>query len=122
MAKIVEVDEQVTISKQLEENIGPIIFINKFSVNHEDVDRFLKRWAANESLFKQQQGFISAQLHRGIAGSGTFINYAVWESATHLKKAVGNVNILARLSEYPPSVTVSPHIFTKVAVSGICVD
>ena len=114
-------DELVTISKQMEEDIGPVIFINKFNVNPVDVDEFLKRWAADATAFKQQPGFISAQLHRGIAGSGSFINYAVWESTAHLKRAVNNVDVQARLSEYPASIVISPHIFKKVAVPGICV-
>jgi heme-degrading monooxygenase HmoA len=122
MVKTIEMDEHVAISKQMEEDTGPIIFMNKFSVNPEDVDEFLKRWAADAAVFKKQPGFISAQLHRGIAGSGTFINYAVWESAAHLKKAVSNVDVQARISEYPSNIVISPHIFKKVAVSGICVN
>ena len=121
MARFVEMDELVTISDQMEEDIGPVIFVTKFNVNPVDVDEFLKRWAADATTFKQQPGFISAQLHRGIAGSGTFINYAVWESTAHLKRAVNNVGVQARLSEYPASIAISPHIFKKVAVPGICV-
>ena len=121
MARFVEMDELVTISKQMEGDIGPVIFINKFNVNPVDVDEFPKRWATDATAFKQQPGFISAQLHRGIAGSGSFINYAVWESTTHLKRAVNNVGVQARLSEYPASIVISPHIFKKVAMPGICV-
>lgn len=33
MTKIVEMDERVTISAQWEKNVGPVILINKFSVN-----------------------------------------------------------------------------------------
>jgi heme-degrading monooxygenase HmoA len=79
MAKIVEMDERITLEKQLDEDTGPIVFMNKFSVNPNDVDEFLKRWAAFAAEFKKQPGFISAQLHRGIAGSGIFINYNIWE-------------------------------------------
>jgi quinol monooxygenase YgiN len=122
MAKFVEMDEKIAVSKQMEEDIGPVILINKFNVSPEDVDRFLKAWAGDAAVLKQQPGFISAQLHRGIAGSGTFVNYAVWESTTHLKKALNNIDIQARLSEYPASTLVSPHLFKKVAVPGICVD
>jgi quinol monooxygenase YgiN len=122
MARFVEMDEQVTISKQMEEDTGPIIFINKFNISPGDVDEFIKRWAADATAFRQQPGFISAQLHRGVAGSSTFINYAVWESTAHLKRAVNNVGLQARLSEYPASIVISPHIFKKVAVPGICVD
>jgi quinol monooxygenase YgiN len=122
MAKFVEMDEKVTLSAQMEENIGPVILINKFNVNPEDIDQFLKAWTVDAEYFKSQPGFISAQLHRGIGGSGTFINYAVWESTAHLRKAVNNIDIQARLSKYPASTVVSPHIFKKVAVPGICVD
>jgi quinol monooxygenase YgiN len=123
MAKFAEMDEQVTFSKQMEEDIGgPVILINKFAVNPEDVDQLLKAWTADASIFKQQPGYISAQLHRGIAGSGTFINYAVWESLATYKKAVSNVDIQARLSNYPTSTVASPHLFKKVAVPEICGD
>jgi hypothetical protein len=39
---------------------------------------------------KRQPGSISAQLHRGIAGSGVFINYAVWESTEQYQLAFNN--------------------------------
>jgi hypothetical protein len=42
MIKLVEMDEKVTFPEQMEEDIGPVILINKFNVNPEDVDRFLK--------------------------------------------------------------------------------
>ncbi len=57
--------------------------INKFTVQQEDVDEFLKVFQATTKVMKQQPGFISAQLHRGIAGSSTFFNYAVFESVEH---------------------------------------
>jgi heme-degrading monooxygenase HmoA len=123
MAKFIEMDGQVTFSKQLEEDVGgSVILINKFTVNSEDGDQFLKAWTDDATIFKQQPGFISAQLHRGIAGSGTFINYAVWESMAAYKKAASNVDIQARLSNYSASTLASPHLFKKVAVPEICGD
>jgi quinol monooxygenase YgiN len=122
MAKFDEMDEKVTLSEQLEENVSPVILINKFNVNPEEADQFLKAWADDAAYFKQQPGFISAQLHRGIGGSGIFVNYAIWESTGHLKKALNNIDIQTRLSTYPANTVVSPHLFKKVAVPGICVD
>jgi quinol monooxygenase YgiN len=123
MAKLVETDEQVTFSKQIKEDIsGPVILINKFNVDPEDVDKFMKSWAKDAEYFKRQPGFISAQLHRGIGGSGVFVNYAVWESSASLRNALNNIELKALLSDYPPTTVVSPHLFKKVAVSGICVD
>ena len=123
MANLVEMDEQVGIFTQMEENVGPVILINKFSVSPEDFDKFLKAWATEAEKFKQQPGFISTQLHRGIAGSGTFVNYAVWESAGLFKRAVNTViNSQDRMSAYPACTVASPHLFKKVAVPGICVE
>ena len=123
MARLFETDEQVTFSKQLDGDIsGPVILINKFTVDPEDVNKFLKAWANDAEYFKGQPGFISAQLHRGIGGSGVFVNYAVWESSEQLKKALNNIDLKALLSDYPPTTEVSPHLYRKVAVPGICVD
>ena len=122
MAKLVEMDEHKSIFAQMEEDVGPVILINKFSVEPKEFDQFMKGWASEAEKFKQQPGFISTQLHRGIGGSGTFINYAVWESTSQFKKAVNNTDFQTRLSNYPASTVISPHIFKKVAVPGICVE
>jgi quinol monooxygenase YgiN len=123
MAKLVETDEQVTFSKQIDGDIsGPVILINKFTVDPEDVNKFQKAWANDAEYFKRQPGFISAQLHRGIGGSGVFVNYAVWESNAQLKKALNNIDLKALLKDYPATTELSPHLFKKVAVPGICTD
>jgi heme-degrading monooxygenase HmoA len=85
MVKFVELDEKVKLAQQMDEDIGPVILINKFNVNPEEVDQFLKVFASTTEILKQQLRYISAQLHRGIAGSCTFVNYAVWESSEHFK-------------------------------------
>ena len=77
--------------------------------------------------FKQQPGFISTQLHRGIGKSSVFINYAVWESIEYYKKAVNKIRFSPEsqspLLKYDDnSLVISPHLFKKVAVPGICVD
>jgi len=76
MAKFIEMYGYVKFLSQLEEDAGPIVFVNKFSMNPKDADEF-KAWEADAIYFKSQPGLISAQLHKGIGGSGTFINYAV---------------------------------------------
>lgn len=120
MVKLVEMDEKITLSEQMEEkNVGSVILINKFNVKPEEVDQFLQAWASDAAYFKSQPGCISAQLHRGIGGSCVFINYAVWESTELFKKAFKNAELQSRLEKYPPSVVASPHLFKKVAVPGI---
>ena len=70
-------DENITLKAQLDEDVGSVILLNKFTVKPEDVDQFLKIFAATTEIFKQQPGFISAQLHRGIGNSTTFFNYVI---------------------------------------------
>lgn len=124
MAKLVEMDEHVTLARQMEEEdiSDPIILFNRFTVNLEDVDEFLKAWTNDATLMKQQPGLISTQLHRGIAGSTTFVNYAVWESVAAYRNAVNKVGVRSRLSTYPDNAIISPHLFKKVAVPGISED
>jgi heme-degrading monooxygenase HmoA len=122
MIKLIEMDEKVTLSAQMEEDVSPVILINKFKVRPEDVDQLLKAWAADAAYFKQQLGFISTQLHRGIGGSCVFISYAVWESTQHFKEAFDTPEFKSKLGAYPDSTTTSPHLFEKIAVPGICVD
>jgi heme-degrading monooxygenase HmoA len=123
LAKLVEMDEKITLSEQMEEkNIGLVILINKFNVKPEDVDGFPRAWAAEAEIMKRQPGFISAQLHRGIAGSCVFINYAVWEFTEHYKRAFNNPQFQSMLTKHPASTMASPHLFKKVAVPGICVE
>jgi heme-degrading monooxygenase HmoA len=122
IAKLVEMDDKITLSEQMEEeNVGPVILINKFNVKPEEVDQWLRAWTADAAYFKSQAGFISTQLHRGIGGSCVFVNYAVWESTELYKRAFKNQEF-QRLEKYPPSTVASPHLFKKVAVPGICVD
>jgi heme-degrading monooxygenase HmoA len=121
MVKIVEMDETVTLDQQMGYEVSPVILINKFNVNPDDVDSFLEAWTADAAFFKQQPGFISTQLHRGIGGSCVFINYAVWESTAHFRKALSQPEFFDALKNYPPSSVGSPHLFEKVAVPNICV-
>ena len=121
MVKLVEMDETVTISTQLEQNKGPVVLINEFDVEPDEADQFIKAWAEHSAYFKQQPGFISTQLHRGIGGSSMFVNYAIWESTELFKKALSNPESNSLLDKYPPSTIASPHLFEKVAVPGICV-
>jgi len=121
MSKFVEMDDAVTLREQLEETGGPVVLINKFNVAPSDMDALMKCWADDAEWMKRQPGFISTQLHRGVGGSNVVLNYAVWESAEHFKAAFSNPEFQTKLAQYPTSATISPHLFRKVAVAGICV-
>jgi heme-degrading monooxygenase HmoA len=127
MAKFVEMDDIVKFKEQIEEKEidGQVILINRFNVKPDKVEQFLKDWGEDAINFKKQPGFISAQLHKGIGKSSVFINYAVWESLEHYK-AVINKRLFSSESQSPllkyddDSLVISPHLFKKVAVPGIC--
>lgn len=129
MAKFVEMDDRVKFKEQIEEKEidGQVILINKFNVDPDKIEQFLKDWGEDATNFKQQLGFISAQLHKGIGKSSVFINYAVWESIEHYKEAINKI-IFNSESQSPllkyddDSLVISPHLFKKITVPGICED
>jgi heme-degrading monooxygenase HmoA len=122
MAKFVEMDDRVKFKDQIEEKvIGSVILINKFNVAQGKVEQFLKDWGEDATNFKLQPGFISTQLHKGIGKSSVFINYAVWESMEHYKKAVNkilfNPESQSLLLKYDDdSLVISPHLFKKLLI------
>ena len=129
MIKFVEMDDRVKFKEQIEEKEidGSIILINKFNVEPDKVEQFLKDWGKDAINFKQQPGFISVQLHKGIGKSSVFIIYAVWESIEHYKEAVNKLvyspeSQLRLLTYDDNSLVMSPHLFKKIAVPGICED
>lgn len=121
MIRLSEMDDNVTLRAQMEHEVGPVVLINTLKVRPEEVDQLLKAWTADAAFFKAQPGFISAQLHRGIAGSCVFLNYAIWESVDHFKRAFNQPDFRSALERYPSSTVGSPHLVQKVAVPGICV-
>lgn len=119
--KLTEMDDRVTFLEQLQQDTGPVVLINKFNVAPEDAERLVQAWADDAAYMKQQPGYISTQLHGGIAGSSTFVNIAVWESARALGAAFRSPEFQARTGRYPDSAVAAPHLFEKVAVPGICI-
>jgi quinol monooxygenase YgiN len=131
MAKFVEMDERVKFKEQIAEKIdGSVILINKFNVEPDKVEQFLKDWTEDAKGFKQQRGFISTQMHKGVGKSSVFINYAVWDSIEHYQEAVKKIIFssdtplpILKYEKYDDeSLVISSHLFKKIAVPGICVD
>lgn len=121
MVSLSELDKSVALAQQLGDDGGPVVLVNVFTVRPDEADQLQKAWSVDAAWMKRQPGFISTQLHRGIAGSGAFLNYAVWESTAHFRRAFTNPEFQATLADYPPSTVASPHLFRKVAVPDICV-
>jgi len=117
-----EMDTRVSLQDQLATRRSPVILVNVFHVDPSDADELMQAWTSDAEYFKSMPGFISTQLHRGIAGSGTFLNYAVWESVDHFREAFASPDFRSRLTNYPASAVASPHLFEKVAVPGLCIS
>lgn len=132
MIKFIEMDKNVTINDQMvvedEENKNgdSVILINKFDVAQDKIEQFLKDWAETSNYFKQQPGFITTELYKGIGKSCVFISYQVWKSIDHFKKGSNIVlnsdDMNSRLAKYNDSLVISSHLFRKAVVPGISKD
>jgi heme-degrading monooxygenase HmoA len=114
-------DPAFPIERQIAIDAGPVVLVNVFTLDKADEQTFRQAWMDDAALMKRQPGFISAQLHRAIGESPTYLNYAVWESNRDFRAAFTHPEFRAKISHYPPSAVASPHLFQKVAVPGICV-
>ena len=114
-------DRALPIDRQIVLDAGPVVLVNLFTLDKADETALLEAWKADAEFMKRQPGFIWTQLHRAIGESPTYLNYAVWESTAHFRTAFTSAQFRQGLSAYPRSAVASPHLFQKVAVSGICV-
>jgi heme-degrading monooxygenase HmoA len=121
MSLLRPLDPAFPIERQIAINSSPVVLVNVFTLDKAHEQTFLKAWQDDAVFMKRQPGFISAQLHRAIGESPTYLNYAVWESTAEFRTAFTHPEFRAKLSTYPSSAVASPHLFQKVAVPGICV-
>ena len=121
MLSLRPLDPAFPIERQLAVDASPVVLVNVFTLDKADERALLQAWEHDAQFMKQQPGFISTQLHRAVGESPTYLNYAVWETTAAFRAAFTNPEFLARLSSYPSSAVATPHLFQKVAVTGICV-
>lgn len=114
-------DPQMPLMEQMKTDQSPVTLVNVFSVAEEDIPALLKAWEADANWMKQQPGYISTQLHRGIAGSTVFMNYAIWESVEHFRHAFSHPDFQKSMEAYPDSAITQPHLFSPIAVPNLCV-
>ena len=121
MLELKPLDPNVPIFRQISTDVAPVVLVNIFQVAEADIPALLKAWEADANWMKQQPGYISTQLHQGIAGSTVFMNYAVWESVAHFRAAFNHPEFKKALEQYPPTSVASPHLFTRLTVPNLCV-
>ena len=120
MSAYEELDKLTTLADQMDANEGPIVLLNVFTIDPEDEADLLKSWASDASFLKKQPGYISTQLHKGLAGSGTYVNYAIWESTETFKAAFTQPEFQKYFDDYPDSAIARPHLFRKLAIANHC--
>lgn len=114
-------DPTTPFEAQLQEKAGPIVLVNTFIVPEGKVEEVMENWKDDAAFMKEQPGYISAQLHRGVGDSRILVNIAVWESTEHLFRAFSNPDFHKKAHQYPDGVTAYPQILEKVAIEGVCV-
>lgn len=117
-----DLDKTVTLAEQMQADEGPVVLVNLFSVDLDEEQQLLATWAHDADFMKAQPGYISTQLHKGIAGSGSFLNYAVWQDVASFRAAFTNLEFQKRIAAYPGSAVARPHLFKKIAVENHCVE
>ncbi|RED15790.1 antibiotic biosynthesis monooxygenase family protein [Parasphingopyxis lamellibrachiae] len=122
MPSFKELNENFSLADQMQtKEDGSIVLINVFTVDPADENELLAAWTHDAEFMRAQPGYISTQLHKAIGGSGTFVNYAVWESVECFRNAFTNPEFQKRIADYPASAIASPHLFKKLGVPGHCV-
>jgi len=121
MPGIENLDGLVTLADQMKSEEGPVVLVNLFTVDAPDETALLKAWAHDADFMKTQPGYISTQLHKGIAGSSSFVNYAIWQDVASFRRAFTSPEFQRRIAHYPPSAVARPHLFKKLAVENHCV-
>jgi heme-degrading monooxygenase HmoA len=121
MLQIKPLDPVAPIFQQLQSEHAPVVLVNVFTVAERDIAALLAAWEADANWMKKQPGYISTQLHRGIAGSTVFLNYAIWESVAHFRAAFSHPDFKSALEHYPSSAAASPHLFERLTVPNLCV-
>lgn len=120
--KLEPLDPYVSHVQQIDaDTLGPVVLVNIFHVQPDKADALATHWGDNLRRFHTLPGFLSAQFHRGTAGSGTFLNDSMWESVEHYRAAFKNPDFEALLAGYPEGTVATPHLFQKEAIAGVCV-
>jgi len=114
-------DPAFPIDRQLSVSAAPVVLINLFTVEAQEIPALLKAWESDANWMKQQPGFISTQLHRAIGESCVFLNCAIWQSVDDFRRAFSHPDFQNSLRAYPNSAVASPHLFQKIAVPNLCV-
>ncbi|KAJ9125687.1 hypothetical protein QFC22_000650 [Naganishia vaughanmartiniae] len=115
-----EIDPAHPFRQQLDAETGPIVITNLYTVANGRMDETINIWGQASRIGSKQPGYISAQMHRGIAGSNQLLIYSEWSSARDLRNYFNLPEIKALVATFPPGTECRPHVFEKVGITGVC--
>jgi heme-degrading monooxygenase HmoA len=118
--EIRNLDPSTSFVSQLDEaGDEAVTVINTVVAPPGELEACLRAWNAEAAVMTKQPGFVSTQLYRGVGGSNTLINVAMWESASHVKAALARPERSPAQLNPPDGMTVYPTLVRKVAVAGV---
>ncbi|MEM7558723.1 MAG: antibiotic biosynthesis monooxygenase, partial [Planctomycetota bacterium] len=69
MPELRELNGDTTLAQQLQvTEDGPVVLINVFTVDASEEDALLEAWKHDADFMREQPGYISTQMHKGIGG------------------------------------------------------
>jgi len=96
MAQCFDIDAAHPFQEQLTADLGPIVLTNTFLIPEGQMEEAIRIWRLTAFYARIQPGYLSTQLHRGVAGSNVLINYPVWESAHTLPDCLHSESYCSR--------------------------
>ena len=73
MLSFKELNDNISLHDQINSNEeGPVVLINGLTVDPADEEALFAAWS-HDTYMKKQTGYIATQLHKGIAGSSTYV-------------------------------------------------
>ena len=66
MLQLKPLDENMPIFAQMGSDVSPVVLVNLFQVASDDIAALVSAWEADANWMKQQPGYISTQLTRGL--------------------------------------------------------
>ena len=122
MIKVQEFNSAVPFFGQLglQDSTGPVYLVFVFNVPADCEAQFLACWKNHGAVMGRFDGYGSEKLHRGLAHSQVYINYARWQSLAHFGAAFASPESQACLAAYPEACTFTGQVLSPVAVEGVC--
>lgn len=87
-----------------------VVLINVYRCEPERLDVLMDRLAAMLRLQREQEGFVSATLHRGVNGKVAAV-HAIWRSREDWKAMARHPAILGALEPIMALATFEPHLY-----------